>query len=103
MTTKKLFHITTRKVIETYYDIEADSLEDAKQTTFTRSNKVNSITFEPYVVSTTEFTWQKYNVGTDDFPIITSHRKYTKEFNHVTNELTEINTSTDTEVSNDTK
>ena len=96
---KKLYEIKTRKVIETYYEIEADSLEDAKETTFTRSNKVNSITFEPYVIHTREFSWQKYNVGTDNFPIITTHRKYKKEFNHVTNELTVINTSTDTEVS----
>ena len=55
LTMKKLCEIKTRKVIETYYEIEADSLEDAKETTFTRSNKVNSITFEPYVIHTRDF------------------------------------------------
>ena len=84
---KKLYEIKTRKVIETYYEIEADSLEDAKETTFTRSNKVNSITFEPYVIHTREFSWQDYNVGTEETPIITTHRKYTKEFNHITEQL----------------
>ena len=84
---KKLYEIKTRKVIETYYEIEADSLEDAKETTFTRSNKVNSITFEPYVIHTREFYWQKSNVGTDDFPILSTNREYTKEFNHVTEQL----------------
>ena len=84
---KKLYEIKTRKVIETYYEIEADSLEDAKETTFTRSNKVNSITFEPYVIHTREFSWQEYNTGTDDFPNMATHRKYTKEFNHVTEQL----------------
>ena len=82
-----LYEIKTRKVIETYYEIEADSLEDAKETTFTRSNKVNSITFEPYVIHTREFSWKEYNVGTDDFPILSTNKEYTKEYNHVTNEL----------------
>ena len=84
---KKLYEIKTRKVIETYYEIEADSLEDAKETTFTRSNKVNSITFEPYRVHTREFFWQEYNTGTDDFPMLSTNRKYTKEFNHITEQL----------------
>tara|TARA_B100000886_G_scaffold132222_1_gene89171 strand:- start:165 stop:437 length:273 start_codon:yes stop_codon:yes gene_type:complete len=82
-----LYEIKTRKVIETYYEIEADSLEDAKETTFTRSNKVDSITFPPYVIHTREFSWKEYNVGTDDFPILSTNREYTKEYNHVTNEL----------------
>ena len=93
-----LYEIKTRKVIETFYEIEADSLEDAKEITFTSSNQVNRLTYEPYVIHTREFSWQEYNTGTDDFPIITTHRKYKKEFNHVTNELTIINTPTDTEI-----
>tara|TARA_B100000214_G_C23692770_1_gene501653 strand:- start:29 stop:328 length:300 start_codon:yes stop_codon:yes gene_type:complete len=97
---KKLYEIKTRKVIETYYEIEADSLEDAKETAFTRSNRVNSITFEPYVIHTREFSWQDYNVGTEETPIIQTLKKYKKEFNHVTNELTVINTPINTEVSN---
>ena len=84
---KKIYEIKTRKVIETYYEIEADSLEDAKNRTVTRSNKVNSITFEPYVIHTREFYWHESNVGTDDFPILSTNKEYTKEFNHVTNEL----------------
>ena len=84
---RKLYEIKTRKVIETYYEIEADSLEDAKNRTFTRSNKVNSITFEPYRVHTREFFWQEYNTGTDDFPMLSTNRKYTKEFNHITEQL----------------
>ena len=84
---KKLYEIKTRKVIETYYEIEADSLEDAKETTFTRSDKVNSITFEPYVIHTREFYWHESNVGTDDFPILSTNKKYTKEFNHITEQL----------------
>ncbi len=84
---KKLYEIKTRKVIETYYEIEADSLEDAKNLAVTRSDKVNSITFEPYVIHTREFYWHESNVGTDDFPILSTNRKYTKEFNHVTEQL----------------
>ena len=84
---KKFYEIKTRKVIETYYEIEADSLEDAKNRTVTRSNKVNSLTFEPYVIHTREFYWHESNVGTDDFPILSTNRKYTKEFNHVTEQL----------------
>tara|TARA_Y100000361_G_scaffold23045_1_gene18188 strand:- start:41 stop:334 length:294 start_codon:yes stop_codon:yes gene_type:complete len=95
---KKNYEIKTRKVIETYYEIEADSLEDAKSLAVTRSDKVNSITFEPYRVHTREFSWKEYNTGTDDFPILSTNRKYKKEFNHVTNELTVINTPTDTEI-----
>ena len=37
---KKLYEIKTRKVIETYYEIEADSLEDAKETTFTQTKNI---------------------------------------------------------------
>ena len=83
----KTYEIKTRKVIETYYEIEADSLEDAKETTFTRSNQVNRLTYEPYVIHTREFYWQESNVGTDDFPILSTNREYTKEFNHVTEQL----------------
>ena len=83
----KLYEIKTRKVIETYYEIEADSLEDAKSLTVTRSDKVNSITFEPYRVHTREFSWKEYNTGTNDFPILSTNKEYTKEFNHVTEQL----------------
>ncbi len=82
------YEIKTRKVIETFYEIEAENLDDAKQTTFTRSDKVNSITYEPYVIHTREFYMQESNVGTDDFPILSTNRKYTKEYNHITEQLT---------------
>tara|TARA_Y100000768_G_C23689648_1_gene546235 strand:- start:179 stop:451 length:273 start_codon:yes stop_codon:yes gene_type:complete len=84
---KKLYEIKTRKVIETYYEIEADSLEDAKNLAVTRSDKVNSITFEPNRVHTREFSWVDSNVGTIETPILTTNRKYKKEFNHLTNKL----------------